>query len=181
MAIDKLNMYNKKQHVRKHTDSTDPYLALLVRLYKFLARRTGSPFNAEVCKRLMKSRTNRPVVSLSRVYRNIHKHPEKTAVVVATVCDDTRMLDVPKMSVCALRFTNSARARILKAGGECLTLDQLAVSKPTGANTVLLRGRRTARKAFRYFGAPAGGFKSHTRPRVKKTKFGKKEIARGKY
>jgi len=181
MAIDKLNMYRKKQHVRKHTDSTDPYLALLVRLYKFLARRTGSPFNAEVCKRLMKSRTNRPVVSLSRVYQNTRKHPEKTAVVVATVTDDTRMLDVPKMSVCALRFTNSARARILKAGGECLTLDQLAVKKPTGANTILLRGRRTARKAFRYFGAPAGGFKSHTRPRVKKTKFGKKEIARGKH
>ena len=178
MAIDKLNLCNKKQHVRKHTDSTDPYMVLLVKLYKYLARRTRSPFNAEVCKRLMKSRTNRPVMCVSNIWRNVRRHPEKTAVVVATVVDDVRMLDVPKMSVCALRFTNSARARIEKAGGECITLDQLAVRKPTGANTVLLRGRRTSRKAFRYFGAPPGARKNAAKARVKKTKFGKKEHGR---
>ena len=178
MAIDKLNLCNKKQHVRKHTDSTDPYMVLLVKLYKYLARRTRSPFNAEVCKRLMKSRTNRPVMSLSNIWRNVRRHPEKTAVIVATVVDDVRMLDVPKMSVCALRFTSSARARIEKAGGECITLDQLAVRKPTGSNTVLLRGRRTSRKVFRYFGAPPGARKNAAKARVKKTKFGKKEHGR---
>ena len=178
MAIDMLNLCNKKQHVRKHTDSTDPYMVLLVKLFKYLARRTRSPFNAEVCKRLMKSRTNRPVVSLSKIHRNLRRHPEKTAVVVATVVDDVRMLDVPKMSVCALRFTSSARARSEKAGGECITLDQLAVRKPTGSNTVLLRGRRSTRKACRYFGAPPGARKNAAKARVKHSKFGKKEYGR---
>ena len=179
MAIDKLHMCNKKQHHRKHTNSTDPYHALLVKLYKYLTRRTKSAFNAEVTKRLMKSRTNRPVVSLSRIATALKKSSDRTAVIVATVVDDTRLLDVPKMSVCALRFTHTARARIEKAGGECLTLDQLAVRKPTGHNTILLCGSRKARKAFRYFGKPPGARGSKTLARTgKHSKFGKKENGR---
>jgi len=36
------------------------------------------------------------------------------------------------MKIAALGFTETARARIVKAGGECLTLDQLVMSAPTG-------------------------------------------------
>ena len=61
---------------------------------------------------------------------------DKIAVVVGTVTDDVRLYEVPKLSVAALRFTETARARILKAGGECLTFDQLALKAPTGSNTV---------------------------------------------
>ena len=43
-----------------------------------------------------------------------------------------RLLDVPKLTICALRFTESARVRVLKAGGEILTFDQLALKAPTG-------------------------------------------------
>ena len=46
------------------------------------------------------------------------------------------LLDVPKLSICALRFTATARARILKAGGEVLTFDQLALKDPAGEKTV---------------------------------------------
>lgn len=35
-------------------------------------------------------------------------------MVVATVTDDVRMFEVPKLRVCALRFTETARARITK-------------------------------------------------------------------
>jgi ribosomal protein L18E len=58
----------------------------------------------------------------------------KTAVVVATVTDDIRTtgLDTPKMTIAALRFTETARAKIVKAGGKCLTLDQLIMATPTG-------------------------------------------------
>jgi large subunit ribosomal protein L18e len=48
---------------------------------------------------------------------------ERTVVIVGTVTDDVRLLDLPKVTVAALRFTETARARILKAGGKCLTLD----------------------------------------------------------
>jgi hypothetical protein len=59
---------------------------------------------------------------------------------------------VPKLSIAALRFTATAKARILAAGGEILTLDQLATRSPTGANTILLRGKRTTREAVKHFG-----------------------------
>ena len=73
-------------------------------------------------------------------------------MVVGTVTDDVRMLDVPKMSVAALRVTKGARERIEKAGGEVITLDQLALRAPKGNNTLLLRGKRNAREAFKHFG-----------------------------
>ena len=53
----------------------------------------------------------------------------------------------------------------LKAGGECLTFDQLALREPKGCNTVLLRGRLKARKAYSYFGMGKKG--AHKRPLVR--------------
>lgn len=99
------------------------------------------------------SRINRPPVSLSRAVANIGEaHKGKTVVVIGTVTDDNRLLNVPKLSIAALRFTATARARIEKAGGETLTLDQLALRAPTGANTLLLRGPKNAREAVKHFG-----------------------------
>ena len=43
---------------------------------------------------------------------------DRTVVVVGTVTDDLRVLEVPKLTVAALRFTETARARITKAGGK---------------------------------------------------------------
>ncbi len=112
--------------------------------------RTSSAFNAVVLRRLFMSRINRPPISLSRLATLAQ--PEKTLVVIGTITDDNRLLTVPKLTVAALRFTATARARIEKAGGECLTLDQLALRAPTGANTLLLRGPKNSREAVKHFG-----------------------------
>lgn len=130
---------------------------MLVKLYRFLARRTDSRFNKVVLRRLYQSRINRPPLSVSRIARQVSKSnkaytDKHTVVTVGTVTDDARLEQLPKLSIAALRFTRTARARIEKAGGECLTLDQLALRKPTGANTLLLRGKRNAREAVRHFG-----------------------------
>merc|ERR1711920_493612 len=66
------------------------------------------------------------------------------------------------------KFTNTARARIEKAGGECLTFDQLAMRAPTGKGCVLLRGAVKARVVNRYFGKAPGVPGSKTRPYVRK-------------
>lgn len=71
---------------------------------------------------------------------------------VGTVTDDIRLTTVPKLTIAALRFTQAAKERIIAAGGEALTLDQLALRAPTGSNTVLLRGVKTAREAYKHFG-----------------------------
>ncbi|EOA83584.1 uncharacterized protein SETTUDRAFT_120466 [Exserohilum turcica Et28A] len=155
--------------------STNPYVKLLVRLYKFLARRTDAPFNKTVLRRLMMSKTNRPPVSLSKIVsiaanKNTAKtHEGKTIVIVGTVTDDNRMLELPKLSVAALRFTASARARIEKAGGECLTIDEVATRSPTGANTLLLRGPKNSREAFKHFGfGPHSGKKPYVESKGRK-------------
>jgi len=99
------------------------------------------------------SRINRPPVSISRIVANTsEKSNNKTIVVIGTVTDDNRLLTVPKLSVAALRVTATARARILAAGGEVLTLDQLALRAPTGSNTLLLRGPKNSREAVKHFG-----------------------------
>merc|ERR1712048_827316 len=103
---------------------------------------------------------------------------DKIAVVVGTITDDNRIFAVPKMTLVALHVSEKARERILKAGGEVLTFDQLALRAPTGKNTILLQGRRTARVANRYFGAP-GVPNSTTRPLVR-AKGRKFERARGR-
>ncbi|SCZ97198.1 BZ3500_MvSof-1268-A1-R1_Chr4-2g07054 [Microbotryum saponariae] len=173
--------HHVKKGNRTAPRSEDPYLLLLVKvrsgshrlgrpssyppaltrsfplpkqLYRFLARRTDSKFNKVVLRRLYMSRINRPPLSISRISRQVSKSnaASSTVVAVATITDDIRLLEVPKLSIAALRFTKTARARIEAAGGECLTLDQLALRKPTGANTLLLRGAKNAREAVKHFG-----------------------------
>jgi len=152
MGIDLRKHHERSTH-RKAPKSDNVYLALLVKLYRFLARRTDAPFNKVVLRRLFMSRINRPPISLSRIAANLKNGNEKkTIVVVGTITDDNRLLTVPKVSVAALRFTSTARARIIAAGGQAITLDQLALEKPTGANTLLLRGPKNSREAVKHFG-----------------------------
>merc|ERR1712018_565523 len=173
--------HNKDRKVRRTAPKSDDiYLRLLVKLYRFLARRTDAKFNEIVMKRLFMSKINRPPMSLARLVRNMKKQgrENKIAVVVGTITNDLRLFKVPKMTVAALHVTEKARERILKAGGEVMTLDQLALRAPTGTNTCLPQGRRTARKANRHFGA-AGKPGSHVKPLVR-AKGRKFERARGR-
>ena len=117
---------------KKDTKSKNLYHHLLVKLYKFLSRRTDSKFCKTVLRRLVSSRVNRPPLSLTKLVKHLGENRDRTVVVVSTVTDDERMLEVPKLTVAALRFTEAARARITKAGGKCMTLDELIMQSPTG-------------------------------------------------
>merc|ERR1719265_2651285 len=91
----------------------------------------------------------------------------KTSVVVGPITDDKRLLEVPAISVCALKFTEGARARITKNGGECLTFDQLALRSPMGKGMVLLRAATKSREVEKHFGKAPGVPGSHTKPYVR--------------
>jgi len=187
MGIDIKAGGRSKLTKRNAPRSENTYLLLLVKLYRFLARRTGADFNHVVLKRLFQSKTNRPPLSLTRILRYYKgrsadpkkpTHKGKIIVHIGTVTDDCRTFDLPALKIAALKVTSTARARILATGGEVLTLDQLALRSPTGANTLLLRGPKKARDAVKHFGTP-GTPGSTTRPRVRAT--GRKfEKARGR-
>uniref|UniRef100_A0A452Y183 Large ribosomal subunit protein uL15/eL18 domain-containing protein n=1 Tax=Aegilops tauschii subsp. strangulata TaxID=200361 RepID=A0A452Y183_AEGTS len=186
-GIDLVAGGRNKRTKRVAPKSDDVYLKLLVKLYRFLVRRTKSKFNAVILKRLFMSKTNRPPLSMRRlsnfmkgkVCTPILCEEKNIAVVVGTITDDMRIQEVPAMKVTALRFTETARARIINAGGECLTFDQLALRAPTGENTILLRGPKNAREAVRHFGKAPGVPHSHTKPYVR-SKGRKFEKARGR-
>ncbi|TQS34960.1 hypothetical protein Golomagni_04637 [Golovinomyces magnicellulatus] len=176
MGID-LNAHHVRNTHRKAPKSDNVYLKLLVKLYRFLARRTESAFNKVVLRRLFMSRINRPPVSISRIAAQVsEKSDSKIFVVIGTITDDARLLEVPKLSIAALRFTATARARIIAAGGEALTLDQLALRSPTGSNTLLVRGPKNSREAVKHFGF---GPHKHKKPYVE-SKGRKFEKARGR-
>uniref|UniRef100_A0A672P7Y0 Large ribosomal subunit protein uL15/eL18 domain-containing protein n=1 Tax=Sinocyclocheilus grahami TaxID=75366 RepID=A0A672P7Y0_SINGR len=174
--------HNKDRKVhRKEPKSQDIYLRLLVKLYRFLSRRSDAPFNKVILRRLFMSKTNRPPLALSRLIRQM-KLPGRenlTAVVVGTITDDVRIQKIPKLKVCALKLTDRARSRILKAGGQIMTFDQLALTAPRGKGTVLLSGPRKAREVYRHFGKAPGTPHSRTKPYVR-SKGRKFERARGR-
>ena len=129
------------------------------------------------------SKINNPPLSISRLARFMRGKDEKVAVIVGAVTNDSRLLEIPRLTIAALRFTEQARARIVKAGGECLTLDQLALRSPKGANTVLLRGSKNSRESVRHFGHRTSPNNPHTHDAVKPriiSKGRKFEKARGR-
>jgi len=180
MGKDISHKYDRRVR-RKAPRSEDPYLRLLVKTYRFLARRTGAKFNKIVLKRLFMSKINRPPMSLARIVRTYNKkgNQGKTVVVVGTVTNDVRIVKIPKMTICALHVTERARGRILHAGGEIITFDQLALKAPKGEKTLFIQGPRKSREAEKHFGPAPGVPHSHTKPyiRAKGRKF---ERARGR-
>lgn len=64
-----IDLRHKHLKVKKRSEpaSEDPYVRLLVKLYRFLARRTDSNFNKVVLRRLFMARTKRPPLSLSKL------------------------------------------------------------------------------------------------------------------
>ena len=165
MGIDLVKRGRFKSKAKKVTKSNNLYQHLLVKLFRFLSRRTDSAFSKTVLRRLISSNVNRPAISISRISKFMKGKEDRFAVIVGPVVDDTRVLNVPKLNVAALRFTETARSRITKAGGQCITLDQLILKAPTGTNTVLLRGNKN-REAKKHFGAP-GVPHSHVKPFAK--------------
>jgi large subunit ribosomal protein L18e len=107
---------------RTSPKSDNVYLGLLSKLYKFLARRTDSPFVAAVLQRLFMSKVNRPPLGLGRLSKLMINKEDKIAVIVGTITDDNRLLEVPKLTgmmqadqQCVLHFAMQHRIIALQA------------------------------------------------------------------
>jgi large subunit ribosomal protein L18e len=76
---------------------------------------------------LIASRINGSSLSVFKLIKLV-KGQLKITVVVGTVTNDARILNVPTIIFAALKFSETARALILKVGGKFLTLDQLVLT-----------------------------------------------------
>ena len=93
--------HNKDRKVRRtEPKSQDIYLRLLVKLYRFLARRSDAKFNKIILRRLFMSKINRPPLSIARLARNMKKagNADKIAVCVGTITNDIRYPDSTHIS-----------------------------------------------------------------------------------
>merc|ERR1712179_126263 len=160
MAVQKLKTGNRaRQTQRKECKSTNPYLQDLCKLYAYLVRRAPSKNNVMICKSIMASNRNKMPISLKTLVSKIDG--DKVLVVPSTVTEDARQWNIPKMTVCALRFTETARARIVAEGGSCITFDQLAKMDTYAENVVIVKGDFLKRMSRRYMGlAPGHKFSS---------------------
>ena len=77
----------------KVVKTKNPYNRLLIKLYKFLSRRTDSKFCETVLKRLHMSKVNQPPIGLHRLSKYMSKKEGKTAVIVGKVTDDVRNMN----------------------------------------------------------------------------------------
>eukprot|EP00923_Selenidium_pygospionis_P024960 GHVN01043836.1.p1 GENE.GHVN01043836.1~~GHVN01043836.1.p1 ORF type:complete len:186 (-),score=22.93 GHVN01043836.1:171-728(-) len=149
---------------RRHAVSKNPYINLLAQLYKFLTRRTDSRVNKLIYKRLITPIRCRGPISIRRVTKLMKGKEGKICVIVGTVTEDQRLYEMPKLSIAALRFSESARRRVLAAGGECITLDEFAMRNPKATDVVLLKGHTETREANQHFGIAPGCPGSHAAP-----------------
>mmetsp|Transcript_143008 Transcript_143008/g.202279 ORF Transcript_143008/g.202279 Transcript_143008/m.202279 type:complete len:182 (+) Transcript_143008:27-572(+) len=166
MAVQKV-FWQKRGRTRQ-IRQTNPYLHSLLKLYEFVKRRATTKFAALIYARLKKSKTTRAPLSLSRLIKNLSKKSNagKIGVIVGTVTNDVRQVDVPKgLKVACLRATQPARKRIHAAGGQVLTLEELIQQRPTGSNTFLLRGPSSHRLVNKQRGA-RGVPNAHFRPKL---------------
>lgn len=138
MGLQVIKSRKKNSIKRTVTRSKNLYIDLLIKIYRFLAKKTKSKFNVVVFKRLFTSRSHQSHISLSRLVRYLK--PGKIIVIVGKILNDERNTSFPKMTICALKFSSSARERIIENGGKIITFDQLAKINPTGKDTLLLRG-----------------------------------------
>merc|ERR1711894_854156 len=85
------------------TIKTERSVGLLLKLYRFLARRTDAKFNDIVLRRLFMSKINRPPISIARLIRKMkgEDRADKIAVVVGTVTNDLRIFKIPKLKIAA--------------------------------------------------------------------------------
>merc|ERR1712051_245216 len=73
------------------------YLRLLVKLYRFLARRTDAKFNKIILRRLFMSKINRPPLSLARLVRNLKKEGNASKLALrAPTGKNTLMIQGPR-------------------------------------------------------------------------------------
>mmetsp|Transcript_28438 Transcript_28438/g.31589 ORF Transcript_28438/g.31589 Transcript_28438/m.31589 type:complete len:218 (+) Transcript_28438:70-723(+) len=176
----------------REATTSDPYMKLMVKLYRFLDRRAPSKFNRRVLRRLCTTHRNRHPVSISKLAKvqanmrtigtkddpNKKVNAHDTLVVVSKVVNDPRLYFVPEgLRIAALGFSSTARARIEAKGGKCLTLEQVAQERPRGDNCALIRASMKGLAKRKHFWGVRG---RKATPHVAKWNITVKEGARGR-
>ncbi len=119
----------------KNTRSTDPNIVTLQRFLRRSAAECQAPIWKAAEKVLANSRSNRPEVNIKQINRI---SSENDTILILGKVLGSGTLNHP-VKVAALNFSMSARSKIEKAGGECLSLPQLIEINPKGSGVQIIK------------------------------------------
>ncbi len=118
----------------KRTGPTNIHLRILMRRLRQAYRAYGAPIWRAVAEKLDKPRRQRIVVNISRINR--YTSPGDVVVVPGKVLG-AGSIDHP-VTVAAVSFSKSAIDKIVKAGGKCLTIEDLIRENPRGSGVKII-------------------------------------------
>jgi large subunit ribosomal protein L18e len=118
----------------KRTGPTNIYLRQLIESLKKKSFEENTPIWKAVAEKLEKPRRQKVEVNLSDIERNTK---ENDVVVVPGVVLGSGNLTKP-VSVAAWRFSASAKEKIEKSKGKCITIDELVKENPKGTGVKIL-------------------------------------------
>ena len=118
----------------KTVKSTNPELLSIVRLLKKKSTKTEASIWRDVAKRLSTSKRRRVAVNLSRLNR--YTKTKETVIVPGKVLGAGRLDHA--INVAAFAFSEQAKAKILRAKGKCLSIQELLKKNPKGSNVKIM-------------------------------------------
>lgn len=116
------------------TSKTNPGLRILVQDLKKMSWQNEAPIWRDIAKRLEKPTKARVTVNLSRIDR--YANANDTVLVPGKLLAAGAITKPVK--VAAYGFSAAAVEKITAAGGQCLTIESLAESNPSGTNVKII-------------------------------------------
>ncbi|HID71518.1 MAG TPA: 50S ribosomal protein L18e [Thermoplasmata archaeon] len=114
----------------KPIKKTNPELQQLIQLLRKKSHEHQAPIWKDLAKRLGRSRKEWPSINVSRLEKHLS---EGQVVVVPGKLLGSGELTKP-FTVGAFKFSKKAREKIIKAGGTCVSIEELAEKNPKGSN-----------------------------------------------
>ena len=114
----------------KYERITNVQKLMLIRYLKKLSRENNARIWRYVAELLQRPRRNKVEVNISKINRYTK---EGDLVVVPGKVLGAGILDHP-VTIAALAYSESARRKILEAGGQILSIEELASQNPKGSN-----------------------------------------------
>jgi large subunit ribosomal protein L18e len=114
---------------------TNPQLLETVRFLKVMARKNKAKIWETAAEQLSRPRRNRAALNLNHIARASGKD---SVVLVPGKVLGSGLIKHP-VTVGAFQFSEGAKKKIERAGGQCVEIKELVSKNPNGSNILLLR------------------------------------------
>jgi large subunit ribosomal protein L18e len=118
----------------KITKKTNPMLITLIQELKKQSNENDVQIWKDIAKRLEKPLKNWPEVNLDRISK--YTGEKETALIPGKVLSTGTL--TKKISVAAWSFSDKSEEKIKKAGGKCISIEELLKANPKGKDVRIL-------------------------------------------